>query len=208
MTTPKAQLQPKSNATLWLLIGILGVGAIGYFYVAPQVRALKDIRLSGAALAADKLAYEVQISQIAALDTRLTVQETALDQLSLAVPDQPAVDELIVALQAIASKSGIVLSSIQPAAEGSTAGVSVLIAARGSYSGLHLFLEELGKNQRPIKVTELALNAASDVTGASLVNASMQLVAATASQSGAAAAESVGQTESPAPSSDAGGPSD
>lgn len=179
MSTPKSTLQPKSNATLWLLLGIVGAVAAGYFYVAPEVSELRQLRLNSQALAADRQAYELQISQVTALDTRLDAQQSVLDQLAVAIPARPAVDELIVALQAMASQSGIILSTIQPAAESSSDGVSATISARGSYSGLHLFLEELAKNQRPIKVTELALSAASDVTGASLVNASIQLVAAT-----------------------------
>ncbi len=203
MTAPTKPLQPRTNALLWVLLGVVGVLGTGYVYTLPQIEALREIRLSSAALAADKQAYELQISQLTALDERLEQHQPALDQLSLAVPDQPAVDELLVSLGAVASRSGIVLATIQPSSEVTPEGVTVSLTAKGSYAGIHLFLDALGTNQRPIKVTEVGLAAASDVAGASLVTASLQLVAATAgsaqpSSPASAAADQTGLTPSPA----------
>lgn len=180
MTAAKTPLQPRTNATLWLLLGVAGALGTWQLYTAPQLQGLRQIRLSTAALAADKQAYELRLAEVAALDRRLVAQQPVLDQLALAVPDKPAVDELLVSLGAMASSSGIVLGTVQPSEQGTEEGITVSLTARGSYAGIRLFLEALDSNLRPIKVTELGLAAASNVDGASLVNATVQLVAATA----------------------------
>lgn len=204
-------LQQRSNGVLWGLLGALGVIGLGYFYVAPQVDTLRDTRLAAAALAADKQSYEIRINEVLALDERLDAAQSSLDQLDLAIPPDAAIDELLVSLDAMAAKSGIVLATIQPATvEGVENGVTVSLTARGSYSGLKLFLETLQTNLRPLSVTSLAVSAASDVSGASLITASMELTAATArglSDAPVTAAASAGQVnETALPAATSAGP--
>ncbi|MBI4185429.1 type 4a pilus biogenesis protein PilO [Candidatus Berkelbacteria bacterium] len=179
MTTERA-LGQRTNSLLYALLGVLVAALVGYFYVAPTVTKLHETRLATAALAADKIGYETRISEISALEIRLKQQQETLDRLALAVPPDAAIDELIVSLGALAESSGIVLLTVQPASIGDEAGTPVSVTARGSYRGIRLFLEKLEGNLRPVKITELSLASASDVTGASLVNASFKVIAAQA----------------------------
>ena len=185
-------LGQRSNSTLVATLGVLVAALLGYYYVAPTVTTLGNSRLATAALALDKTAYETRIGEVVALDARLRGQPALLDRLTLAVPPDAAIDELIVSLEALAAGSGIVLATVQPVVVQEESGTKVSVTARGSYGGLRLFLEQLASNLRPIKVTELTLTAASDVSGASLVNASFQLVAA---QAGVSPSLQTDQTE-------------
>ena len=172
-------LQQKGNAMLWGVLGLLGAFVVGYFYVLPSVRELKTTRLAASALAADAQSLQTTINLVTATDQSLGEHQAAIDRLALAVPDHPAFDELLVSLSAIASASGVVVPTMQPltAASGES-GAGVSLTVRGSYSGIHLFLELVSQNLRPLKVTQLTLSSTSDVTGASLISASLSLVAA------------------------------
>lgn len=177
----RTQLATKSNATLWLLLGVLGVVAVTYAYTGPSIAKLKEVRLTALARAADTQELQARISQIVALEQQLKLREDKLKELDVAVPADPSIDEFVRSLEAMASASGVLLTSIQPAqAESSVASVSVSL--RGSYSGIHLFLQRLATSRRPVAVRSLALSTAADAGGTSLLSATMQLDAATGAQ--------------------------
>lgn len=181
-TASKPAFAGRSNDILWAAVGILGVLAMGYFYVAPQMTELKTARATTQAREKDAAALETQITQVNQIAQQLNSQQSALQQLALAAPSSSAYDQLLIALQAIASESGVVLSTVQPASGNTTAGqqVNVTISLKGSYGGMHLFLENTAKNIRPLTITNLSLTSAADVTGASLLNATLIVTAAQA----------------------------
>lgn len=178
-STPPAS---RSNDILWAAVAILGVLAIGYFYVGPKITELKEARAVTLAKERDAQTIEAEIIKVNQIAQQLTAQTDTLKQLDLAAPTAAAYDQLLVALQALASESGVTLSSIQPTTAANTVGavqqVSATVGLKGSYSGVHLFLESVVKNIRPITITNLALTNATDAKGASLLNATLLVSAA------------------------------
>jgi Tfp pilus assembly protein PilO len=173
----------RTNDMLWATIGILGVLGMSYFYVAPRMATLKEARAITQAKEQDSVALQAQITQVDKTAKELNAQPEVLKQLALAVPSSTAYDQLLVALQAITSESGVILSSIHPTsgvATGAAQQATATLAIKGSYSGVHLFLETIAKNIRPLKVTNLALTSAVDATGVSLLNATLIVTAAQA----------------------------
>lgn len=190
MSTPAPQPAGRSNDILWAAVGLLGVAAMGYFYVLPSVTSLKDARATVKAKEQDNQEVQDQITQVTRIGAQLASQQTALQQLGLAVPSGAAFDQLLIALSAIASSSGVELSSVQPvavtASGAATQGASATISLKGSYSGVHLFLENLAKNIRPVTIANLAIASSADEKNVSLLTVTMTLTAAQAAVPAAA----------------------
>lgn len=183
----------KDNGSLWILLGILGVIAAGYFYTWPQLTELKSVRTTAAARTADLEAIQAQQQEISVLAQQLASRAADLDRLTLAVPSTSRNEELLVSLEHMASTSGVVLSTVQPTATAASSGSEVTVTLRGSYSGVAAFIELLDKNLRPVKIVDLSLTGSSDVVGASLVDATMTVVAADATPRAAAGSRAVGE---------------
>jgi Tfp pilus assembly protein PilO len=182
MSTANAATTSRTNDILWATIGILGVIGMGYFYVAPRIASLKESRAITQAKDDDIKELTAQIAQVKQTAKELNSQPDALKQLSLAAPNSTAYDQLLVALQAIATESGVVLTSVQPTS--STAGAAKLAIAtvgiKGSYTYVHRFFEVIATNIRPMSISNLALSNAVDVNGVSTVSATLIVTAAQA----------------------------
>lgn len=185
------ELKGKQNNILWLTLGLVGVLVVGYFYVRPTLDELKAARAASAAAGRDLEALNTKISQIQSLNAQLDSNKDAVDKLNLAVPDQAAFDELLVTLNAIASKSGIRLVSLQPTGDKAIANATV----EGSYSGIRSFVDNMHKNLRPINVSRLELRGGSNVANASLITVSMTLDPATAQLPETSAQSAAGQIQ-------------
>lgn len=176
----------RTNTVLWLMLGVGGALVLSWFVAKPAVEALRTVRIASAASAQDVVALQQTLGQVSALSQELATRAKELDRLTLAVPPEPALDALTVSFDAMAQASGVVLTGFQPSSVLDTDGVDVTVTLRGAYGGIHLFLERLEHNLRPLVVEELALNATSDISGASLVNATLKIHAAAAGQPAAA----------------------
>lgn len=171
-------LPDRSNAVLWLLLGLLGVVAVLYFYVQPERARLVELRAKSQASQEDIAVVQAQIDAITALDATLAEQSNQLNRLTVAVPTGDGLGELLVMLQDTATQAGVVLTSIQPAVATDQAGPTLSLAVRGSYGGIRLFVAGAEALIRPVTISKLSISASSSVPGASLVSASMTLTAA------------------------------
>lgn len=173
----KTAAPTRTNDVLWAAIGLIGLVAITYLYTAPQMAALKEARAATQAREGDNQDVQGQIAQVAQISQQLAAQEAALTQLSLAAPVGAATDQLLVALQAIASESGVILVSVQPSGA-DTAQASAAVSLRGSYTGVHLFFELLQKNIRPLPATNVSIVSTPDASGVVLLNVGLTISAA------------------------------
>ena len=169
----------RSNDVLWAALGFLGVVVLSYLYVGPRMSELKDARAVTRAREKDNQDIQTQMTNVAQITQQLNSQPEALGQLALAAPVGAAPDQLLVALQSIASESGVVLLSVQPnVANAVQSQTSSVVTLRGSYTGVHLFFELLQKNIRPLSATNVAIASAVDTEGASLLNVSLTVLPA------------------------------
>lgn len=164
----------RSNDILWAALGVLGVAVITYLYVAPQMTALKEARATTQAREQDTQDVRAQAASVAQLTQQLNSQPDALAQLALAAPVGAAADQLLVALQSIATESGVVLLSVQPTSATSELSSSV-VTLRGSYTGVHLFFELIQKNIRPLAASNVAITSTADSEGVALLNVSLTI---------------------------------
>ncbi len=171
----------RSNATLWLLLGVLGVLAIGYFYTVPQIETWKSARAMATAKQRDVQSIQQRIAEIQQLDGQLSQEASGLDRLDLAVPKTPGSEDLLITLEAIAAASGTSLASVQPLDSTEEVAEPVItVGVTGSYGGVQLFLDLLSQNLRPIEVANLSLVGTSETDGASLVTATLTIMPAQA----------------------------
>ncbi len=180
----------RSNTLLWALLGLLGVGAVVYFYVAPQRSAVLAVRADSLAAAEDIDALQERVSTIVALGTTLEGRAADLKRLDLAVPQTDGSEDLLVALSDSAERSGVVVTAVAPAVSTSAGGHAVTVTVRGSYGGVRLFVGTLTDLVRPIAIDSLTFSATAELAGGSLMNATLELRAA-----------ALGTAQSPSPAS-------
>lgn len=78
-----------------------------------------------------------------------------LNLLSLAVPSEPQIPELLIMVQAMATRAGLTLVNATPSA--TPAGTKMDITLKGGYSGMVNFLDILNRNLRPGVVQNFAI---------------------------------------------------
>ncbi len=144
-----------------ILIAILN----GYFLAWPMSGTLKEVNTQVAAASADVDLAQQKITDLQEFDQLIKKYPTEADLLSLAAPGDLDLPQFMVAVEAIAAKSSVALSSIQPPAQGST---DVSIQVSGSFDGLLAFMANLEKNLRPIKVSEIQIAAATEGVATSM----------------------------------------
>lgn len=138
-----------------ILLAILN----GYFLAWPASGTLKTVNTQVAATEADVNLAQQKITDLGEFDQLIKKYPAEADLLSLAAPSDLDLPQFMVAVEAIASKSSVTLSSIQPPAQGAQ---DVSIQISGSFDGLFAFMTNLEKNLRPVKVSEIQIAAATE----------------------------------------------
>lgn len=125
-----------------ILVALLAI----WFGLVPQFGAISNtqseiVQLSGEVTAKTR---EVQTLRKLLTDGRTS---GTLNLLALAVPSEPQIPELLIMVQAIATRAGLILVNATPSA--SPGGTKMDITLKGSYSGVVSFLDILNRNLRP-----------------------------------------------------------
>lgn len=146
-----------------------------YFLVwSPQGHKLAAARKEHASAVAQVGQLHTQISSLQALERQISTDKAKLTEYTANIPDTPQLASALHQIQAVATSSGVTMSSISPsgppAATNGTAneeklnGVPYLgfsISATGTYPQLMTFLTALDSMQRTLVVNSLALSGGS-----------------------------------------------
>jgi Tfp pilus assembly protein PilO len=152
----------KSNsAAIIASICVIGIIAIGYFYIYPNVDSLKKINTDVEAKIAEISKYQDNISALNILKNQYSQISTQLSKLGLAVPADADMPDLLTQVEYMANSSGMKLNSIQPGKETAKGVVPVTINLKGDFTGLNNFVTMLEKNIRPAGIKTINITSVS-----------------------------------------------
>lgn len=170
--------QQKRNDFLWMVLGIILVTAVGYFYTYPQIIAWQNALIAAEARRLDAQEAQNKVSTVEQKKAEIAQNQDIVNELNLVAPGNQAEDDFVATLESIAENTGLTVNFFQP--NFNSEHLEVSINANGSFLGIGLFLQDIQKNLRPVKISELRITNVSSVPGASLLNATMKITAATA----------------------------
>lgn len=178
MTTAPAPATARTNTILWATVGVLGVAAMSYFYVAPQLDAWRVAQAKSQAKSADITLIQDQIAHVTTTASQLQQNQAGLDRLNIAVPDGAAFDQLLVSLEAIAEQAGVALKSIEPSPQETQQLATATLSIEGSFGGVKTFMTLIEQNARPLTVSNVSITSSAEAEGSALVNVTFTLSAA------------------------------
>lgn len=178
---------PRAFITLILLLGAI---LIGVFYLRPEWKRFQELRVSTERLQQLSSEFDELIkNRDAFVDLINTVSKTDLDNIDKALPKGSQAGEVLVTLENLVGRHGIILQSIgltagrEPATKissspsiGSASVVSTAVPASaikefpvdlnltGSYDSIKNFLSEIEKNLRITDVTSLSFGSMKDAS--------------------------------------------
>jgi Tfp pilus assembly protein PilO len=154
----------RSNGKLVLLIGVLVI-AVAYLLVwRPRSGELSDVRSERDALAEELATLQTTPTTAAPPTTAATPGlPTVSEALAAAVPNQPALADLLRQFQSIAADAGVTQESVKPSpvqaiatgAPGSSLGVDVSVS--GPRPALYDYLRRLGTIERLFVIDKMTI---------------------------------------------------
>ncbi|HVM53150.1 MAG TPA: type 4a pilus biogenesis protein PilO [Acidimicrobiales bacterium] len=145
---------------------------LGWFMLlwGPQGGRLSDARDRIDAAENENRALELRLSRLQAVQERAPELTAALSELRRAVPDDPALAQLILDANQAANESGVEFLSIAPSvpAAGSPATITLSINVTGTYEAVLLYLRRLEELPRIIVVDTLSLSPSQSEAGLQL----------------------------------------
>ena len=168
-----------------VLIGVVaGVAVIGVWFVAlwkPQQAEIGKAKKQAAAAEQQATDLGLQVSRLQDLKSRTALQQSQLERLRVAIPDQPNLGEFILDANQAATKAGIDFLSITPAqpaagtpapgaAGAAPASVRLSMTITGGYYQVIDFLNRVEAMPRIVVLDDVALTAG---TGASQLSVSL-----------------------------------
>lgn len=139
---------------------VIAILAIGYFYISPNIGALKTLNIQVDAKIAEITKYNDNVSALNVLKSQLAQISDQLNKLGLAVPSNDDMPDALTQIESMANNSGLKVNSIQPGKE-STGIVPITVNLKGDYIGLANFITKLEKNIRPANIKSINIASAS-----------------------------------------------
>jgi len=154
----------KSN--LISLLCLIGIIVIGVWLTYPLLNQLKNVNLTLAAKNNEVKLMEDKINNLNTLKTDFNKYQTQVKFLAAALPTEDQMPEILVQTEALAKKSGLEVTSIQPGKTVSSGETGLNMSTKGSFSSTLDFLQNLEKNARPAQVKSMNISSsqAGDVT--------------------------------------------
>ena len=143
------------NTTLYLVLALLVSIAIGVFVFQPAlVRYREHLTELGAREQEEVLLSEVK-TKLIKLQKEIDAHAAEAELLSLAVPTDTQIPELVSQMSGLADASSVRLLTIQPARSKASADLSVMMTVEGAFPDILGLAERLEKNLRPTQVQTL-----------------------------------------------------
>lgn len=153
----ESQIKKKESSSGVVLLSILAIIVIAYFLIYPSITKIKDLNIKLGAKTEEISSMQDKITALGIMKSALLSQQTTANKLSLAVPSNDQMPELITELDSMANASGLKIGSILPSQESIKTATSISVGLKGDYSGLVRFLTLLENNIRPINVKTINL---------------------------------------------------
>lgn len=169
---------------LGIVTGVAASVLVAIWYLAlfsPQTHKLSNTRKADATARVQISGLQQQVSQLQSLVKEIPADRAKLAQYQQAIPSDPQLSKAIRSIQAAATNTGTVMSSLAPsmpsgtgsAASGGVPGattIPVSISASGSYSSLMAFVQALNAMPRTLVVKSISLGGTGNTMTASLTS--------------------------------------
>lgn len=162
-----------NSAAIIASISVIGIIAIGYFYIYPNIDGLKQLNTQVEAKISEISKYQDNISALNILKNQYSQISGQISKLGLAIPADADMPNLLTQVEYMANSSGMKLNSIQPGKETAKGVVPVTINLKGDFTGLNNFVTMLEKNIRPANIK--TINIASVSNEESLLNITLSI---------------------------------
>jgi Tfp pilus assembly protein PilO len=152
-------IQSKSGSQIYFVLLALLLSFLGIiFVITPKITSLQKVSDEAAASQAELDAGRLKVQAVRDSLQLIKSAQSSISLLGVAVPDQAKADEAVVQAATAASAAGLTLKNAS-VAEGEAGYVNLTVSADGDYDKVIVFLGNLEKNLRPVKVTDYSLSA-------------------------------------------------
>lgn len=155
-----------SRSNLFTALGFIGALVIFFFGVRPTISSIKNTRTDVAAAQKQAEILETKLSTLRSLKLEFENRKSELSALSVAIPKDPQVAEIVEMISTITARAGLSLVSLQPSKAAGVA-VPVNVTVKGGFGNLVSFAEILEKNVRPMTIKSIGVVGSSEGEGLS-----------------------------------------
>jgi Tfp pilus assembly protein PilO len=155
-----------SRTNLFTALGLVGALVLFFFGVRPLLSSIKETRTQVAAAQVQAETLETKLATLQSLKTQFENKKSELSALTVAIPKDPQLAEVVEMISTISARAGLSLVSIQPSQPVGTA-VPVNVTVSGGFLGMVSFAELIEKNVRPMGISSLGVVGSSDEGGLS-----------------------------------------
>jgi type IV pilus assembly protein PilO len=169
----KAPLGQKVGAIA--VVVVLLTAANWYFFVDPMLAQITQRQGQLRGLEDELIQKQSIANNLAQFKHEKEILERRLAQALTELPNEANVDDLIRSLSEIATKSGLIINTIDPQAEQRQsfyASIPIVMSVSGSYHEIGVFLDALSKLARIVNVTNIKMGGAKTLNEKLVVNSS------------------------------------
>lgn len=156
--------QAKTHYNFYLSLTAVASVILGFWLaIVPQLKAAKDDKIELVQVKAKAQAAKDRLEIVRRLDELIKKNPQDYELLTLALPTDSDVGSALVALEALGTKTGLSVVSIDPGrGEASTGRLPVSVRVQGGYANLVDFMIASQKNLRPITISTATLTKVAD----------------------------------------------
>ncbi len=145
-----------SKRFAYALLAIVGTAVLYLFGFTGGLEIVSQAAQQRADNQASISALQKKASDLKKLQQQFALYEDQVNALSVAMPAEKQMAEVITMLETIAARAGIMLENVQPN-EPTPDGLPLTVSVRGSFGATLAFVEFLEKNVRPFLVGPMTL---------------------------------------------------
>lgn len=161
---------------------------VWYFGVIPQYNRLKETNQQTAVLAAKKSSLNRNLVALMDLTDQMKSSEVDLTRLSVAIPKEIQVSEIFIAVESLAAKTGVAITSLQPSVEAKSNKIKTDITIQTDFDHMLAFMKGLANNLRPAIIENFTVSQrTSNKSGEGTTGATSGAAGTTAAGTGAVA---------------------
>ena len=147
-----------SKGIAYALLAVVGTVTLYLFGFSRGVVTVKEAAQERANNQVRIEALQKKIGDLKTLDQQFAVAQDQVNALTVAMPADKQIAEVVAMLETMAARAGLVLEDIQTSAP-TADGLPVAVTVRGDYGRTLTFVEIMEKNVRPIHIGPLSISA-------------------------------------------------
>ena len=138
-----------SKGVAYGLLALVGTIVLYFFGFSKGIDTVTQASAERANNQAKIDALQKKISDLRSLEQQFAQAQDQVNALSVAMPADKQMAEVVAMMETMAARAGIVLENVQPT-QSIPEGLPVAVSVRGSFAGMLTFTELMEKNVRPI----------------------------------------------------------